>query len=85
MRTSTPGTRFSKRDSTGPRKNDAGELHHAYHSFEVVDKFRKWAKQIGVPVQAIEQSIDRWRGKGLDHLKAGLAVEKTAHQKQNQN
>ena len=83
MRVSTPKTCFSKRDTASPRKNDNGELHHAYHSFEVVDKFRKWAKQIGTPVQAVEQSIDRWRGKGLDHLKAGLAVEKTAHQKQN--
>ena len=76
MRTSTPGTRFSKRDTSSPRKNDAGELHHAYHSFEVVDKFRKWAKQIGIPQNEIECCIDRWRGKGLDHLKAGLAVEK---------
>ena len=79
MRVSTPGTCFSKRDSTGPRKNDNGELHHAYHSFEVVDKFRKWAKQIGMPQNEVEHSIDRWRGKGLDHLKAGLAVEKMPH------
>lgn len=80
MRTSTPGTRFSKRDSTGPRKNDSGELHHAYHSFEVVDKFRAWAKAMKLPKEQMEQSIDRWRGRGLDHLKAGLAVEKLTYQ-----
>lgn len=50
-----------------------------YISFQVVDHFRKWAQKEGIPPSKCESHINTNRGKGLDHLKAALAVVQKFH------
>ena len=50
-----------------------------YSSFQVMDHFRKWAQKEGMSHSECESHINTNRGKGLDHLKAALAVVQKFH------
>ena len=65
--------------------NDARAVTHSMndsaqgHSFNVMNDFRKWAQKVGMVKQQCEAHIDRYRGMGLDSMKAGLAMVQKFH------
>ena len=86
MRRSIPGlvsqfsnTRFAKQDPAR-RKNEDGTS-NVPTSFQIMDGFRQWARDIGMSVEVCEQHILRCRGRGADALRAGLKVVQSAYEK----
>ena len=72
-------TRFAKQDPSRRTNQDGAK--NIPTSFGIMDGFRMWAKTVGMPADICEKHILANRGKGVDHLYAGLKVIRDTYER----